>query len=261
MIYIKYKCNLLTSLRILSICIFYILPLSLLGDVNNETLEKANKALDQKDFATALKLYKMVEQQGFGDEGMYRNMAYSAISIHAEADAILYLEKSLKYDPNNAKLKLHLEQLRSKNNLDDPTENQSKIMNFLLQLTGTMSLQIIIIIQILIFVLLGKLMYVHFPFDEIGRNARWQFAGLSIMLLLTFCFGSYRHSTIYENDGIIISKENTTIYLSPDTLSPQISKLPLGSKVSYKDHINGWWQIETIYGETGWITSSNGSRI
>ncbi len=261
MIHIRNKYNLLNLFCILSLNIFFLIPFNLIGEQNHEMLEKANKALDQKDFTTALQMYKMIEQQGYGGESMFRNMAYAAISTNADADAILYLEKALKFNPNDSKLKQHLDQIRSKNNLDDQTADQPAIISFAKKVTGFFTLQLIIFVQFGIFCLIGLLSYRNFQFDKIKQNTKWQIGGLVFLLLMTFFIGSYRHSVIYENDGIIITKENTTIYLSPDTLSPQVAKLPVGTKISYKDHISGWWQIETIYGESGWISTSNGSRI
>jgi tetratricopeptide (TPR) repeat protein len=228
---------------------------------NDHVLSQAELALSKKEFQTALALYKQIEQDGEGGAGMYQNMALASAALHDDASAILYLEKAQKYAPNNPKIHENLISILKRNSQLDNSTSIHVFKNYINKVTGVLSIQNWIILSLLILISIGGMIYFNFPAISEHKKSTYIITGLSVLFILSTSAGYYRHQNIYHNRGIIITQKDTMLKLGPDEASPEVTYLPQGSKVSYVEHLNGWWMVETNYGDKGWIPTTAGQRI
>lgn len=228
---------------------------------NNELLIKANDALTKNEFQVALDIYKQIEKSGFGGPGLYQNMALAEVSLHRDPKAILYLEKALKYSPNEKSIVDNLQLIIKRNSEIDSPTSDIEIKTYLNKIVGIFNISTWVTLSLISLFAIGVLGFYNYPLGNIKKPFKIKTIGLVMAFLICTTSGYFRHDMIYNNSGIIITKDNTTLKLGPDETSPEITNLPSGTKVYYQDHLNGWWQISTGYGEKGWIMAANGERI
>jgi len=228
---------------------------------NNELLLKANNALTKNEFQVALDIYTQIEKSGFGGPGLYQNMALAAVSLHNDTKAILYLEKALKYSPNEKSIADNLQLIIKRNSEIDSPTSDIEIKTYLNKIVGIFGISVWVMLSLISLLSIGVLCFLNYPFRNIKNPFKVKMTGLVMAFFICTASGYFRHGMIYNNSGIIITKENTILKLGPDNSSPEVTNLPSGTKVFYHDHINGWWQISTGHGETGWINAANGERI
>jgi tetratricopeptide (TPR) repeat protein len=61
-------------------------------------------ALKNKEYEKSIQLYQQIETQGYQGADMYQNMAIASSAIGKDVEAIIYLEKALKYKPENQEI-------------------------------------------------------------------------------------------------------------------------------------------------------------
>jgi hypothetical protein len=228
---------------------------------NDALLEQAKNALIKKDFQTAMNLYSQIEKTGFGGSGLYQNMALASAGLHQDAMAILYLEKAQKYDPNNKQIQENLAAIIKRNSQIDNTSTNSGFVTNLHKVLGLLSIGFWIGLSLLSLLGICTIAYLNYPSWTNNLKLNYTLAAFLMLFVVSSLAAYLRHQNIYYNQGIIVIKENTTLKLGPDEASPEVISLPPGSKVMYKDHLDGWWQVETNYGDSGWIQSIQGQKI
>lgn len=246
--------------KIVLIALFFINYNAVFGN-QHDLLHQAQNALAKKDFETALNLYKKIELSGLVGAGMYQNMALAAAALHEDAKAILYLEKALKYAPNDASIMNNLAAILKRNSqLDYYAQNQN-LTFYIYKVTGILSISSWIILSLILLSTIGWMIYRHYPLAWYSKKFKYTIFGLSILFILCSTAGYFRHMYIYHNKGIIITQSNSVLKIGPDEVSPELTELPLGTKVYLLDNIGSWWLVETSYGDKGWIPVSVGERI
>lgn len=248
--------------RFLILFVFYsLLTVQNVYANQQELWQKGVQALEQKDYQKAMQAFITIENNNEGGAGLYQNMALAATSLGDDAKAILYLEKALKYSPNDAKIKENLQQILHRNSQLDYVDTQNAFSKSLLSIIGWLSFDVWMILSILLFLGIGFFIYSVYPFQHISKSTKYIIGILIFGALSCYFAASNRFQTIYHNDGIIITEDHTNLHAGPDEESPKVTDLPKGSKVVYKDHIADWWLVTTVYGDEGWIPAKNGERI
>lgn len=250
--------NFYSSLVLILICL---LNVQILFANQMELWQKGVHALEQKDYQKAMQVFQSIEKNNEGGAGLYQNMALAATSLGDDAKAILYLEKALKYAPNDSKIKDNLHLVLQRNSQLDNIDAQNGLNRSLQTVSGWLSLEIWMTLSILLFLSIGFYSYSLYPFQPIAKGKKIILSILIIASLACYLCASVRFQTIYHNKGIIITEENTQMHVGPDADSPSVTDLPKGSKVVFKDHIADWWLVTTVYGDEGWIPANKGERI
>lgn len=219
------------------------------------------QALKSKQYEKAFKQYQDLEKQGYQSGDMYQNMAVAALALGKDVDAIIYIEKALKFKPGNNDLSQLLSSVLKRNSKIESEETKSILVLYFNSFVGIFSVATWVLLSLLCFLAVGWFVYSGFP-DQI--KSRFYKSMLILSLSLFFIFSilsSYRNFQIHNHNTIIITADQAILKVSPDKESPDLSNLVPGSKVYYKDQINDWWYVSTVYGDEGWIKSVDGLRL
>lgn len=228
---------------------------------HEELLKQAHNALTQKDFQTALDIYSKVESSAMSSASMYQNMALAYAGLHQDGMAILYLEKALKYKPNDPSLNENLNAIVKRNSQIDNTSQTTQLSTLVNRWIGFLSINGWLLISVLAFAGIGILIFINYP--KLSNNKKINIVAiiLSVIFLLSTSAAYLRHQYIYHNQGIIITKSDTMLKIGPDLDSPDLGDLPVGSKVTMVEYIDGWWMVINNYGDKGWIQADAGKKI
>lgn len=238
-----------------SICIFF--NINVWGTDTSVPLQ----ALKNKEYEKSLKLYQEIEKQGYQSGDMYQNMSVAAMSLNKDINAIIYAEKALKFKPGNKDLSEMLSTILKRNSKIESEDSKSAVSNFFNQFIGIFSTSTWIILSLICLSVFCWLIFLGFP-DQIFARFNKAKLGISLTLFILFSiFAGFRNYQIYNQNTIIITSDQAMLKVSSDSESPDLSTLVPGSKVYYKDQIKDWWNVVTIYGDEGWIKSTDGQRL
>jgi tetratricopeptide (TPR) repeat protein len=219
------------------------------------------QALKNKEYEKALMLYKEIEKDGEYSSDIYQNMAVASLSLGKDVEAIIYIEKALKLKPENDELKQLLSSVHKRNSKIESDDSNSAVLSFINKTIGTLSTTTWILLSLLCLLVMGWIVYTGFPDQILVRSNHMKLA-LSLFLFMIFSgFASYRQYQVHNQNTIIITAEDAILKISPDSASPDLTELVPGSKVYFKDQINDWWLVSTVFGDEGWIRSTQGQRL
>ncbi|KXK40650.1 MAG: SH3 domain-containing protein [Saprospiraceae bacterium] len=243
------------------IILFVWISVSLFAGSIEDDMKKAAKAIQNKDYTTALKVYQMLEETGYASVGLYQNMAICQSALQQEINALVSVEKGLLYKPEDYELlKIRENILKDHPEIDAHLQSSGFIKLWkkfasLLLPTGWSVLSLIVLIVV------GMITIKLYP--EWGQNSKLKLFGgiLGAIFILFVITGIYRNHQLYHSNTAIVASKQTLLLLGPDKQSPILDTLIAGNKVYKTDHIGQWWNVQTAFGERGWIQSENAVMI
>ena len=239
--------------RVLIIITFCVCFAQLYGKANNEINNKAMVAYETGRYRDAVQLWKELLAEGNSDPDLFFNIGNAESMLGNVEQAILYYEKALRIKPCDSDVRSAIANERNK------IENSvSAIPKFFLSewLTGFISLLRPggwALIGIVLF-LLGLVKWLHaLELFEYGRfitvGKIWHFVATGVIFLI---IATLSYKQIYSlHEGIIFS--SCELRQGPSVQSPHIRKIHPGEKVSIEDEIRGWYKVDLLNLDEGWI--------
>ncbi len=226
-----------------------------------ELLKTGNVYFAKAKYKESIEAYKKVESNNMGGFGLYSNMGRAYAFLGQDALAILYLEKALKFSPNDELIKKDLHVIRMRvPDLVEPQESfvLSKWWN---KFAGICTPGTWATISLIVLALIGFLFL-----SEKAQKGNYTKTIVSKVIIIsifivTVLSAGYRNQQIYHNTGLIIMSGNIKIKAGPDEQSPDIIESPPGTKVYKKDHIGTWTQVVNEFGDVGWIPTKEARSI
>lgn len=198
----------------------------------------------------ALHILNNFYNSGYNSGSMFYLMALAYKNKEEVGKAIYFAEKSLLWSPNDPLTIDLLSTLRG----DQPDIDEAfshflpghKIINALMPVSWFL---------ISIFSLGILLILTHF---FIFRNKKikaffYIAVVLGLVIILSFWAGNTRYQALFNNKFGIVIVDQSALLLHPDSSSPKIRTLTHGSKLKIKSKYDEWVEVETVYGEKGWI--------
>jgi len=259
-----YLLKLISVMRIYIYLIFIISILSitqLKGFTDDTMAQNANIFLTQKEYQKALDLYHKIESEQYYSMGLFKNMAIAYAGLNKDALAILYYERALKLSPRDTELKADLGIIIKRN----PELDESVPPFFLIviwqSITSFFSPTIWSILSLLFLGLAGFILFRKLPLSGMDKES-YTYFGAAFCLALVFVFAAFStYHRQYNQDNMIVTESLVVLKTGPDTTSPDVENLPTGAKVSIKDSLGEWLQVNTTNGDIGWIKVDQGVKI
>lgn len=225
------------------------------------SVQDADKLLKEQSYSEAIKLYSSLEESGKGSPDMYHNMAIANLNLGKQADAIVYLQKGLKFSPADKSLMTLYQNILNNNAEIEPAKTDILIRHILKSISSIFLPKTWMWLSIFPLIGMGILLYVRYPDRLTQKHTKLYLVSLAFVFLLFSSFGISRNLQIYHNKTIVITTSDTILKVGPDHESPNLSPLAPGSIVYYRDNIQGWWLVRTSYGDDGWIEVNQGTKI
>jgi tetratricopeptide (TPR) repeat protein len=149
----------------------------------SDSFTSANNLYKTEKFEEAIQLYQKIETEGFISSELYYNLGNSYYKLNKVGPSIYYYEKSLKLDPLNEDVKNNLVFARrlALDNIEElPNTIFQKFNKNYLQKLSYNQWAIIVII----FSVLGSLLFLIFYFATTPSKKRFYFAASSSSLIL-----------------------------------------------------------------------------
>lgn len=224
----------------------------------NDLFQQANEAYAKNDFQTASGLYEELLKANGESAIVYYNLANSYYKLNKVAASIINYERALLLEPGNNDVRFNLEiaKLKAVDKIEPIgdfflTEWFRDIQNLL----GTDAWSHF---SIVCFILLITCLFLFFFSRRIfiKKLGFYLGVGLLICVVLGNCFAYNQMKKLTQRNEAIIFAPTTTIKSSPDNSGTDLFILHEGTKVTLKNKLGIWNEIETADGNVGWIKNS-----
>ena len=222
---------------------------------NDRLFEEANTLYNEGRYQEALQQYKKISESGVHSAELYYNMGNTYYKLNNIAPSILYYEKALVLDPDDADVKVNLAYARNMT-IDDiqelPRTGIARLFNGVIGKLGYETWTYLSIASMFLFVAL----FIAYYFAYAQSRKRLLFAGSGIVLifsLVSLLFAFQLRSVEQAQNPAIVFAEETTVKSEPNLGSDEVFRLHEGTKVFILDSMNDWRKIRLTDGKEGWL--------
>ncbi|HNX44787.1 MAG TPA: tetratricopeptide repeat protein [Bacteroidales bacterium] len=246
----------------LTICLLF--PFAVLtAETPEAMIVKGNKAYSQGHYEDAIALYGEVIRMGYESENLFYNLGNAYFKNNELPPAILYYEKALKIDPNDADTRYNLAVANSR--IADKIEKIPELFykRWWTNLKNLFSLDTLSVL-IILFVITGLVLagiYLVSRRMILRRVSFWSAAALLALAFVMLGIASQKNSQLKARKEGIVFTPTVTVKSSPDPSSIDLFVLHEGSKVLVQDSIGGWIEVKIANGSQGWILATDIRKI
>ena len=223
----------------------------------NETLIKAEKAYDEKQYKTAITFYEQLLKEGYSSYQLYFNLGNSYYKNGNLGRAIHAYEIARKLEPDDEDVKINLS-LSNAKTVDkiDTKENffitavKSNILSSLNTATWAWLNIISLMVSALAFFLYYILNSVALKRVFFGISLAFMFS-----FLLSYFLGQSAVKSKSENKFAIILEKEVKIMNEPNAAANSKFRLHEGTKVRVVENNGDWMLIKLENGNEGWLKS------
>ena len=241
---------------------FFILTAILFAAFNlsaqKDLLQQANEAYAKGDFQAATDSYEELLKTSGESAIVYYNLGNSYYKLNKIAPSILNYERALLLEPGNSDIRFNLEIAKLKTVDKIEPIGEFFLTEWFRDIQNLLTTDAWSIFSITCFILLITCLFLFFFSRRIFTKKLGVYAGLVLIVCIIFgnCFAYNQKNKLTRRNEAIIFVPTTTIKSSPDNSGTELFILHEGTKVTLKNKLSDWNEIETADGNVGWIKSS-----
>ena len=239
------------TLRLIFILIIVIPNQGLKADT--ALFEQANQLFNSKKYSEAIQIYNQLLDKNFESFELYYNLGTAYYENNQLAEAILFYEKAKKINTGNKSLQHNLKIAR-----DNVETEIIEIPDFILfriwrSCIGLFSPMIWLVI-LLIFSSIT--FYSFLKWRNSSDSSRGSFAAIFyagfLLSLILFMIGlSSNRSHGMQKEGIVM--RSVDLKSAPEDRSETYQQVSEGVKIKTLESLEGWYKVELLNKDIGWI--------
>ncbi len=231
----------------------FFISIGLWGFSNEDKFSKAEKLYQDEKYEKALKIYEGLLDENEVSSTAFYNIGNCYFKLGDYVNALLYYEKSYKYDPSKEDVIMNMEITRSR--ITDKSEEMSSgVSGWFYQIVNTRGtdywtyLSIVLSIAGTLFLFL-----MYFSTSNSIKRMSLATAFASFFFMIVFAIFSYYQISYYNNeDYALISESNAEVRSEPNDKSKAVFIVPGGMKVKILGEKEDWTEI-ALNNNVGWI--------
>lgn len=239
-------------------CITFILCLHtsiLAEEINSFELinDKATTSYNSGKYNEALAEWKTLYASGNLDPDLLFNLGNAASQVGNSAEAILYYEKALRYSPADNVIKTAIQKQREKIENAVIAGNSFFLMTWIDNLLSLFRPGIWALIG-LILILISLIQWLRsIGIQGSGKitlpGKLWIYPMVGAAIVMISLFGYLR---LYRmNEGVVFT--SCELKQGPSLQSPQVRMVSSGEKVRITDELTGWYKVNLLNMDDGWM--------
>jgi tetratricopeptide (TPR) repeat protein len=225
----------------------------------DELLMQANQFYANKQFDQAIPLYESLLSQYGPSFTVYYNLGNAYYKKGELAKAILQYERALRIKPGDQDTRFNLQvcQARTVDKID--TVGVFLVTRWFRSLGNMLSSNHWAWISLISFTLLIGFLFAYF----FSRTAWLKKTGfyvsilLLILTILSLVYASNKYHEMVHPDQAILMEPTVTVKSSPDEMGTDLFTLHEGTKVTLRNEVGSWKEIELQDGNVGWVPASS----
>lgn len=221
-------------------------------------MQQANKMYEASEYQNALAIYHKIEAD-YRSPILFFNIGNCYFKLNQIPSAILYYERSLKYDPQNENTLANLKQAHKyiSDNIQalPRTAFSSTWKAFVQDRSINFWANLSIYLMIAGFLILA-LAILKVP-DFVKKFSTLFGTILIILAVFSFFLASSAKDNLEKDNNAIIFTPKVDVMSEPKENGSRLFVIHDGLKVSIVDENNEWFEIKLANGEIGWIKKSD----
>ena len=243
--------------------LFIFLSTSSIASNPDSLMQTANNAYNDGLYDSAIRVYRILENQGLESTALYYNMGNAYFKDNDVASSILYYEKAKKLAPNDEDIEYNLGIANSL--IVDKIEKVPELFykqwwNYFYNMFNADTWTILSIASWFVLVFFIGL----FIIAKTRKNRKFAFYfGLLFLFtsLATFGLASQKYYYSVEEQEAIIFTPTLTVKSSPTMNAVDLFVVHEGTKVRILDEVNEWVKIKIPDGSVGWLPGNSIKEI
>ncbi|NBC09825.1 MAG: SH3 domain-containing protein [Bacteroidetes bacterium] len=237
------------------LCLLAAWPLAAAPSSATATLQAANNAYHEQDYATAIDRYEQLVQKGYESVALYHNLGNTYFRSQDYARAVLYYKRALRLAPRDKQLQqnLRLAQLE----LPGTVVNirKSDVVTLWLSVQERLSTRAWSIIGLII-LWMGMAGLALWQFGKNRQQRKMGFiSGIVLLLLclLPFGFAYGRAQQEFFRQEAVVMAEESLLRAAPESGSQEVQTVYKGDVVRILDRLNNWYKVRMSDTTEGWL--------
>jgi tetratricopeptide (TPR) repeat protein len=227
------------------------------------SIKEANASYAQKNYATAIQQYEAVLQSQGSSAELYYNLGNAYYRAGDVAQSILNYNRALLLKPNydDAKFNLQIAQKKVVDNVD--VTSVFFLKEWVNDFGDLMSSNGWAIFSVVLFILsLTAFLFFIFGRYRMLRKTTFNIALASLVIAFISLSYSIKQSNkiVNSSDGIILVG-SVTAKDSPSLSGKDMFVMHAGTKVTIRNNVSGWTEVELPDGNAGFIPATNIEKI
>ncbi|UCG60643.1 MAG: tetratricopeptide repeat protein [Candidatus Zixiibacteriota bacterium] len=213
----------------------------------------ANRFYEEKDFASAIRLYESVLNQGLESSALYFNLGNAYFKNGDLGYAVLYYMKARRLSPDDADIRQNLRFARQYSRVQMEGVQLNPINTFFSSIVDSYRLSFMAWVSSLLFVLLMLILIVRFG---VGMNNSAIRAGIILVLLLvvvTSGLTTFKYRRDYLARRAVIVSEESPVLTGPSPQSDVELEGAPGLIVEILDQTGDYYHVLFENKRRGWI--------
>lgn len=228
--------------------------ISTLASTPAELLDEANVLAKQENYGDAIKLYEQIVDAEHSSEDLYYNLGTAYIHQSRVGEAILYLRKAIKLDPQHKAAFQNLKIARSMVSTEIiaipeffVTRYWSRFSN-IISSTAWAGLGLLLLIGMVY----GFYQWLIGIDTSKRKKAFYIAVACALLFIISFSAGyTQRNYEINDNHAVIMT--DTHLLSGADDRSEELYPLSAGVELKLLDKIGDFYKVKLVDQETGWI--------
>lgn len=241
------RVKILISLFFISNCLF--------AFANEEKFAKAEKLYLDEKYEEALKEYQSSLSENEISASTFYNIGNCYFKMGDYVNALLYYEKSYKYDPSQEDVVMNMEITRAR--ITDKSEEMSSgVTGWFYHIVNSRGADYWTYLSILLSIVGTALLFImYFSSSTSIKRMSLATAFVAFVFMIVFSIFSYYQISYYNNeDHALISESNAEVRSEPNDKSKAVFIVPGGMKVKILSEKEDWTEI-ALNNNVGWIKS------
>lgn len=233
----------------------FLFQITLVIFANENDFSQAEKLYQDEKYAEALKIYQSSLNENEISAVTFYNMGNCYFKLGDYVNALLYYEKSYKYNPSQEDVVMNMEITRSR--ITDKSEEMSSgVSGWFYQIVNTRGADYWTYLSIVLSVAGSVFLFLmYFSSSTSLKRMSLATAFVAYFFMIVFTIFSYYQISYYNNeDHALISESNAEVRSEPNDKSKAVFIVPGGMKVKILSEKEDWTEI-SLNNNVGWIKS------
>lgn len=220
-----------------------------------ERFQQANTAYDSGNYASAVKIYSDILDEGWECWQLYYNMGNAYYRLDELGQSILNYERALRLAPHKKEIKdnLRLAESKTADHIEQLPQNiLVQWFKSLTQVTSPRGWRAICITLLFLLCTAASIFFISNSY----KLRKWMFV-TSVLLLLLLIFSTvdatFSARYVSHSNQAVVTAPLVVIKGAPDPTAVDKFLLHEGTTITVTETDDAWWHIEIADGKEGWI--------
>jgi tetratricopeptide (TPR) repeat protein len=214
------------------------------------------------EFETALEMFYFAIKSGIRNPDLFFNIGNTYFRLENIPNAIIYYKRALLLNSAHVPSRQNLDFVLSITTDRQITTDRGFMANFFTYTINRFSINSLLLICLILLSIIILIIHIQWRFPHHDRTV-YRFINFMILFLfiVTGAVATLRITLANNNSEAVVTQSIVYAFSGPSEAFTRLFTIHSGAVLRINQEENGWSQITTLSGFTGWIQSDSFSRV